>query len=284
MKLLLFTLICLLSFVVPGQSAKRGDNLNTVFDSFQQKYYSAAPKMTPWAEGAGILYISDQPDPATSSSVIIALRDTTLIGVLHLGDSTYFLLDGAGDSVLSVQSEVFFRPGWAVKRSSGISSSDKTILSVLYHLYRQTMQADNSELDPETLQQYQAYQTNTSLANRHIALLFDNYQTIITETAAKGRPAPGSVCIPLIRQLAGECIGLFDRIPVIVCIYMGEALLSAGMIDDARRHFRMALQLYPDSVPLQVYNYRLEEDSRTQARMLSRLKQKHPRHWMVQDL
>ena len=122
------------------------------------------------------------------------------------------------------------------------------------------------------------------MANRHIALLFDNYQTIINETSAKGQKAPADICIPLMKSLSTECLSLYNRIPVIVCIYMGEALQSGGMKDEAREQFKMSLEFYPNSIPLLVYNYRLEEDPSKQKEMLKELKAKYPEHWMVKDL
>jgi phytoene/squalene synthetase len=62
------------------------------------------------------------------------------------------------------------------------------------------------------------------------------------------------------KSLARECLELYKKIPVLVCVYMGEALQSANMIKDAREHFKMGLKFYPNSIPLQVYNYQLETD------------------------
>lgn len=47
------------------------------------------------------------------------------------------------------------------------------------------MQANDNELDENTVSAYQADKTDTTLANRHIALPFDTYQNVITETAVK---------------------------------------------------------------------------------------------------
>jgi hypothetical protein len=65
---------------------------------------------------------------------------------------------------------------------------------------------------------------------------------------------------------------------------MGEALQSAGMTDEARKHFKMSLQFYPNSIPLLVYNCRLEQDPTKKKEQLTDLKKKYPKHWMVKDL
>ena len=86
------------------------------------------------------------------------------------------------------------------------------------------------------------------------------------------------------KSLSGECLSLYKSIPVIVCIYMGEALLNAGMTDLARDHFKMSLEFYPNSIPLLVYNYKLEKDKNSKDQQLKKLKKKYGKHWMVMDL
>lgn len=87
------------------------------------------------------------------------------------------------------------------------------------------------------------------------------------------------------KSLSEECLKLYNRIPVVVCIYMGEALLQDnGMTDEARKHFKTSLQFYPNSIPLLVYNYRLEQDPAKKKKDLINLKQKYAEHWMVKTL
>src|SRR5690606_13807037 len=111
-------------------------------------------------------------------------------------------------------------------------------------------------------------------------LLLDTYQNIISETAAKGIKSPANICVPLMKQLADECALVYNIIPAIVCIYLGEALLSAGMTDEGKDHFKKSLQNHPNSIPLQVYNYRLIDDPNTKKEELKKLKKKYPGHWM----
>ena len=196
----------------------------------------------------------------------------------------FFILDTEGNSILNSTSEFLLLPLWTVKRKTRIIPSDKTILSLLDKMYEKTLQANDLELDERTLKEYQQYQTDTTLANRHIALLFDNYQNIISETAAKGAKAPADICVPLMKSLGAECFSLYKSIPAIVCIYMGEALQSAGMDDQAREHFKQSLQFYPNSIPLLVYNCQLEQDPAKKREQLASLKKNNPKHWMVKGL
>jgi hypothetical protein len=284
MKKILFLLIITATFSANAQNLRQGDNLKTEFNKIITHYYFKAPSFTGWTEGQNMLLIGDKPNPNDCDFVFLALQDTTLIGAFKTKAPNIFLFDTEGNSILSNTSEFFYLPLWTVKNKTKIVSTDKTILNVLDKLYEQTMQANDGQLDEKTIRKYQQYQTDTTLANRHIALLFDTYQTIITETAAKGEKVPADICVPLIKSLVGECVSLYNNIPVIVCIYMGEALQSAGMTDKAREHFRMSLQLYPNSIPLLVYNYRLEQDPTKKKEQLTDLKKKYSKHWMVKDL
>jgi hypothetical protein len=284
MKYLITTLTIFTTFICNGQILKQGDNLKTEFKKIAKPYYFAAPSFTGWAEGANMLLIGDKPNPNDCDFVFIALHDTTLIGIFTTKAPNVIMFDTEGNSTLSNTSEFFYLPLWVVKNKTKIVATDKTILTILDKMYEQTMQANDGQLDEETIRKYQQFQTDTTLANRHIALLFDTYQTIITETAAKSKNAPADICVPLMKTLAGECVSLYNNIPAIVCIYMGEALQSAGMTDEARKHFKMSLQFYPNSIPLLVYNYRLEQDETKKKEELTELKKKYSNHWMVKDL
>lgn len=284
MRHLFLLLLTTASLSSNAQTMKQGDNLRTEFNKISNPYYFKAPSFTGWTEGANMLLIGDKPNPTDCDYVFLALKDTTLIGVFKTKAPYALMFDTEGNSILGNTSEYFLLPLWTVKRNTQVVSTDKTILLLLDKMYEKTLQANDVELDEATMKEYQQYQSDTTLANRHIALLFDNYQTIITQTAAKGGQTPADICIPLMKSLSGECLSLYNSIPVIVCIYMGEALQSAGMIDKAREHFKMSLQFYPNSIPLLVYNYRLEQDKTKQKQQLADLKKKYGKHWMVKDL
>ena len=284
MRSLLLAFASFVTLSVFGQTVNKGDNLQIAYRKIGKPYFFKAPGFTPWAEGTNMWLIGNKPNQNSCDYLFLALQDTTLIGVFNTKQPNYFLFDTEGNSILNTKSDYFFLPLWTVKRTAKISASDTTILVVLDKLYDATLQADDGQLDETTIRKYRQFQTDKTLPNRHIALLFDDYQTMITETAAKGQKPPADVCVPLMKSLAGECISLYNQIPAVVCVYMGEALESAGMLDQARAHFKMALQFYPNSIPLQVYNYRLEQDTEKRKQMLAELKRKYPKHWMVKDL
>lgn len=284
MKYIITTLAMFATVICHGQILKAGDTLKAEFKKVAKPYYFTAPSFTGWTEGDNMLLIGSKPNPNDCDFVFIALHDTTFIGIFKTKEPNGFMFDTEGNSILSNTSEFFYLPVWVLKNKTKIYATDKTILTVLDQMYEQTMQANDGQLDEKTIKSYLQFQTDTTLANRHIALLFDTYQTIITETAAKGKEAPADICVPLMKTLAGESVSLYNKIPAIVCIYMGEALQSAGMIDEARKHFKTSLQYYPNSIPLLVYNYKLEQDSIKKKEQLVYLKKKFSKHWMVKDL
>jgi len=283
-KKILTLLSFLLACNVQAQTLQQGDRLQPVFTAMPQHYYFKAPSFTEWIEGKNMIMVCDNPKPTESKLLFLALGDSTLVGAYSSKAPVSFLLDASGDGILAAPTQYFLLPEWVVKSSGRSDASDKKIIALLDKLYEKTLQANDLQLDQKTMNEYQRYKTDTTLANRHIALLFDNYQTIINNTASEGKNAPPEICLPLMQQLSQECRLLYNNVPVIVCIYLGESLLNAGRKDDARAHFKVSLDQYPNSIPLMVYNYRLEQDPSKQKSMLEQLKKKYPRHWMVMDL
>jgi hypothetical protein len=283
-KHLLSGFTILVTLVCKAQTIKQGDNLKTEFRKVTQPYYFKAPRFTDWAEGINMLLIGARPNPNDCSFLFIALHDTTLVGVFTTKTPNVFMFDTGGNSILNNTSEFFILPEWTVKNKTKILPTDKTVYNLLDRLYDETLQANDGQPGEKTIETYQQFKTDTTLANRHIALLFDTYQNIINETAPKGEKPPADICVSLMRTLTSECVSVYNSTPAIVWIYMGEALLGAGLTDDAREHFKRALQFYPNSVPLLVYNYRLEQDATKKNEQLMNLKKNYPEHWMVKDL
>ncbi|MNS85437.1 hypothetical protein D3C72_1193030 [compost metagenome] len=281
------TFLLLLSFFwsscLFGQSIQIGDNLKQEFDKIDTPYFFDAPSFTNWAEGAGMMMIASKPDPNECDYVFLALKDTTLIGV-YIDSQLKILLDTEGNSVLSVASDFMIIPEWAIKRHAKIDATDKTIYTILDSMYMQALQADSGDVAEETAQAYGQFATDTTLANRHIALLFDNYRTVLSGTSTKGVQPPPEICIPIINKLAEECMALYGSVPAIVNIYQGEALESAGETDKARAHFKKSLKTYPGSIPIMVYNYQFEQNAQKKKAALKLLKKKYPNHWMVKGL
>lgn len=180
MKYFFLLLIMIITHSSDAITLKKGDNLRTEFKKIGSPYYFQAPSFTGFAEGRNMLLIGSKPNPNECDYLFIALKDTTLIGVFKVAEPVSFLFDTEGNAILNASSDFFLLPLWVVKNKTHVDSSDKKIFSLLDKLYEKTLQANDNEPDEETIREYQTYQTNTTLANRHIALLFDTYQNIIS--------------------------------------------------------------------------------------------------------
>jgi hypothetical protein len=283
MKTFLLLLSCFWTSSLFGQSIKIGDNLQQEFDKIDTPYFFDAPSFTDWAEGSGMMMIASKPDPNECGYVFLALKDTTLIGA-YIDSQLKILLDTEGNSILSVASDFLIIPEWAIKRHAKIEATDKTIYTILDNMYAQALQADSGDVSEETMLAYSKFASDTTLANRHIALLYENYRTIMSGTALKDVQPPPEICIPIINKLAQECLALYGSVPALVNIYQGEALESAGETDKARSHFKQSLKTYPGSIPILVYNYEFEQNAQKKKAALKQLKKKYPNHWMVKGL
>lgn len=276
-------ILCSMNFV-NAQTPQRGDNIYNVFSKFDSTHLRTAFKVSNWVEGKIVFAQASGWENSDPEFLFLRSQKLDFFAVQHIKQPEYFLIDTDGDSVLDTQSNDLWLPFWVVKKNSIISKKDKSIIKLLDKTYELTLQADDGAMDESLARKYEQYRTDSSLANRHIAYLFDSYQVLLMSAYEKQQQAPAELCIPIMYNLANECVNLFGVVPAIVCIYQGEALLGADMVDEARKHFKMSLQFYPKSVPLQVYDYRLEQDPNEKQRKFIKLKKDHPNHWMVQGL
>lgn len=284
MKLRLLLIFLTVSVCSNAQTFQEGTNLQAEYSKVSKPYFFEAPCYTSWIEGANLLLIGDRPDQNDCDFVFLALHDTTLIGVYKTQEPHYFIFDTEGNSILGKPTAYFQLPLWTVMKNIHIDSSDMKVLKVLDKFYEMTLQDNYLDLNAATLKEFNKYQTNTSLANRHIVLLFYNYLSFIGQAAEGEEQPPPDICLQLIKSLSDACFSLYKKIPVIVRVYRVEALINAGMIDEAREYIKNSLCFYPGSIPLLVYNYKLEADKDMKKRQLVLLKKKYGSHWMVKDL
>lgn len=160
------------------------------------------------------------------------------------------------------------------------NSEDKRVWDLLNNLYEENLQT-NKGLSQETLNEYSAVKSSDSISNKSIFYLFDKYQEYITETVAYGKPSEVNIQLAIMKLLAAECVQVYNAIPPIVMIYMGEVLMGASMNQQAQDHFEAGIQYYPDSIPIQVYLVLLNEHQYKKEK--KRLISKHSDHWMVKS-
>ncbi|RKS03632.1 hypothetical protein [Flavobacterium sp. 102] len=170
-----------------------------------------------------------------------------------------------------------------LKEVSNINKKDKTILKLLNSLYDETLQADDGSLSQKTIAKYQAFKEDSKLANWPVFYLFETYQNEITQTELGKKKNNKDLRVALMKILSGELIDLYQTIPPIILVYMGEALMNSGANSRAQNHFKMSLEFYPESIPLKVYSYLLADDKTAKEAISADLTKNHKNHWMVKQ-
>ena len=169
-----------------------------------------------------------------------------------------------------------------VKAAAVIDKNDKQVLQLLEMLYADVMQSDKGMISEQTLSEYKRIEADKQVPNWQIFYLFDQYQDYVTSTMETGKTIP-DFQLASIGLLKDEVLLIYEQIPAVVLIYMGETLIVSGMEQRAKAHFELSLQFYPESVPINVYNYLLCDNSEEKAKLGKKLKKLHPNHWMVQQ-
>lgn len=270
--------------VVHAQAPQKGDDLAEHFSRFPSAYAFDAPAFSSWAEGKEVILMGIAPDLDNNEFLFMATAERIPFGVFVRAATDYFLLDTDGDRKIDVQSVHMWIPAWTIRRKTQIAATDKTVYNLFDKLYQSMLQADDGAIDGATAAQFERYKTDMKLPNRHLVYLLDSYQELVARAQDRKQRPPAELCMPIIAQLGKEFDALYGGVPPLVNIYFGEALLSARYEDNARKHFKMVLEYFPESVPAQVYDYRLETDAAQKKAKLEKLKQEHPAHWMVKGL
>lgn len=237
--------------------------------------------MSHWSEGKNIKLIPADIKNQRPAFALLTASNGTCFGVLI---GPLLILDIDGDSILDIESNQMWMPYWIVKQSAIIDPRDSTVLNWFEEGYEQMLQADVGHLNDDLAKLYSQFRLDTTIANRHLFYLYDSYQTIVSTAENHKMSIPTELCLSIVDSLAEESNRIYGIIPAIVWIYKGEALLSAGLTEQARNHFRKGLELFPQSIPIQVYNFRLEKNERVRTKQYKTLKKKYPKHWMVRDI
>ncbi|GEN72122.1 hypothetical protein [Chryseobacterium lathyri] len=164
-----------------------------------------------------------------------------------------------------------------IKQESKIDRNDKAVYDLLDEFYTKSLQAENDEMTPETVQKIEKMASNPDTKNLHILLLFLMYQQHLSRTSMVGKTPDTEFQIEAIKLLENETKDIYGKIPAIIYIYKFEALDGGGKKEDAKVTVDQGLKEYPDSVPLKVYRYLNTKDEV----LRNDLVKNHPNHWMV---
>ncbi|MGK6342371.1 hypothetical protein ACMGDK_09040 [Chryseobacterium sp. DT-3] len=169
--------------------------------------------------------------------------------------------------------EIFLK----IKQESKIDRNDKAVYDILDEFYTKSLQAENDEMTPETVQRIEKLASNPETKNLHILLLFLMYQQHLSRTSMIGKKPDTEFQIEAMKLLESETFDIYGKVPAIIYIYKAEALDGAGKKENAKVAVNQGLKEYPDSVPLKVYSYLNTKDEV----LRNNLVKNHPNHWMV---
>lgn len=164
-----------------------------------------------------------------------------------------------------------------IKQESNIDRNDKAVYDILDEFYTKSLQAENDEMTPETVQRIEKLASNPDTKNLHILLLFLMYQQHLSRTSLAGKTPDTEFQNEAMKLLENETKDIYGKVPVIIYIYKAEALDGAGKKEDAKAVVDQGLKEYPDSVPLKVYSYLNTKDEVLRNDLIKN----HPNHWMV---
>jgi hypothetical protein len=164
-----------------------------------------------------------------------------------------------------------------IKQESKIDRNDKAVYDILDEFYTKSLQAENDEMTPETVQRIEKLASNPDTKNLHILLLFLMYQQHLSRTSMAGKTPDTEFQTEAMKLLENETQDVYGKVPVIIYIYKAEALDGAGKKEDAKAAVDQGLKEYPDSVPLKVYSYLNTKDEVLRNDLIKN----HPNHWMV---
>ncbi|MDP9958562.1 hypothetical protein [Chryseobacterium lathyri] len=164
-----------------------------------------------------------------------------------------------------------------IKQESKIDRNDQAVYDILDEFYTKSLQAENDEMTPETVQRIEKLASNPDTKNLHILLLFLMYQQHLSRTSMAGKTPDTEFQTEAMKLLENETKDIYGKVPVIIYIYKAEALDGAGKKEDAKAAVDQGLKEYPDSVPLKVYSYLNTKDEV----LRNDLVKNHPNHWMV---
>jgi hypothetical protein len=164
-----------------------------------------------------------------------------------------------------------------IKQESNIDRNDKAVYDILDEFYIKSLQAENDEMTPDTVQRIEKLASNPDTKNLHILLLFLMYQQHLSRTSMAGKTPDTEFQNEAMKLLENETKDIYGKVPVIIYIYKAEALDGAGKKEDAKAAVDQGLKEYPDSVPLKVYSYLNTKDEV----LRNDLVKNHPNHWMV---
>ncbi len=173
---------------------------------------------------------------------------------------------------------VFAKQLQELKSKSVIDTNDSTALIIINNFYEEVLQSDKGELQESTSLRLNKFVKSEESKNKYLIILFLIYQKHISETSLKGIKSNPDFQLETLNILEKEYKELYQVIPPIIYVYKVEALNNGNKLKEARSEILRGLSIYPESVPLKVYQYlAIKEESLKKDLIVN-----HSNHWLVQ--
>lgn len=274
----------LLTNVIFCQTDNKFVNIEKYINESNSNFRFQMPLLTDWYDGE-FVFGSCKDSLGEEEIILSKLPDSLYFGIFdRLSDTPSYYLDTDNDSILDIRSSFFVLPLHFVRNNSLVAHKDSSVLK-MFDQFHDILQSDNKDnINTTLIYNIARCKNDFNFPNRHLIYLLEVYREIVYENSLSQAPFSEDVSINLMYQLISECVLIYDYVPPIVCIYSLEALLSAGMIDVAKSNIKMYIQFHPNSIPLMVYKYKLEDDLKLKEEMLTKLNRDHGNHWFVKTL
>lgn len=157
-------------------------------------------------------------------------------------------------------------------------STDKTVYLLMDELFQEILQADNLNISQETIAKLDKIAKSDQAKNKHLLTLFLLYQNF-TEQSVRTGQSNRQIQLEILHTLSDEYSNLYNQIPVIIYIYLVESYKANKQNEEVAKTLQVSRKLYPDAIPLKVYQFMETKDETLKADILKN----HKDHWLVKQ-
>lgn len=170
-----------------------------------------------------------------------------------------------------------------INASAVTNGKDLKVYNLLESFYKEALKTDDGELTQGTVDDITKLMETPNLPNGNILQIFLMYQGYIAEMDEAKQPMDPDFQLLATDVLVKESTKIYKKVPTIITIYRGEALMSGEKTTEARTLFKNLLVAQPDCIPAKIYSYLLSENEAEREQIAAALKKERPNHWMVKD-
>ena len=157
-------------------------------------------------------------------------------------------------------------------------STDKTVYHLMDELFQGILQSDNLNVSQETIAKIDKIMKSDQVKNKHLLMLFLLYQNVV-EQSVRTDTSNRQIKLEILHTLSDEYSNLYNQIPVIIYIYLAESYKANKQHEEVVKTLNVSRKLYPDAIPLKVYQYMETKDETLKADILKN----HKDHWLVKQ-